>query len=94
MSITDPAELYASLADDEMPWQDRARCQETDPEAFFPEQGASTRLAKRVCVACEVRAECLEYALETSQEFGVWGGMSRGERRRLKRRQRQEERAA
>ena len=89
MSITDPAELFASLADDEMPWQDRARCQETDPEAFFPEQGVSTRPAKRVCVACEVKAECLEYALETSQEFGVWGGMSRGERTRLKRQQRE-----
>ncbi len=87
--MTEPAELYALLSAGEMPWQDRARCQETDPEAFFPEQGASTRLAKRVCVACEVRAECLEYALETSQEFGVWGGMSRGERRRLKRQQRE-----
>ena len=46
----------------ELPWQDRALCAQTDPEAFFPEKGGSTREAKRVCRSCEVRAECLEYA--------------------------------
>ena len=52
-------------ADDaaEQSWQDRALCAQTDPEAFFPEKGGSTREAKRVCRSCEVRAECLEYAL-------------------------------
>ncbi len=90
MSITDPAELFASLVDGDTPWQDRALCQEADPEAFFPEQGASTRPAKRVCMACEVRAECLGYALDRGERFGVWGGMSERERRRLKSQQRQE----
>jgi len=69
----------------ELRWQERALCAETDPEAFFPEKGGSTREAKRVCRSCEVRAECLEYALEHDERFGIWGGMSERERRRLKR---------
>ena len=74
-------------ADDaeELGWQDRALCAQTDPEAFFPEKGGSTREAKRVCRSCEVRAECLEYALEHDERFGIWGGLSERERRRLKR---------
>ena len=47
----------------ELSWQERALCAQTDPEAFFPEKGGSTREAKRVCLSCEVRQECLEYAL-------------------------------
>ena len=70
---------------DDQGWQDRALCAQTDPEAFFPEKGGSTREAKRVCRSCEVRAECLEYALEHDERFGIWGGMSERERRRLKR---------
>ena len=69
----------------EQSWQDRALCAQTDPEAFFPEKGGSTREAKRVCRSCEVRSECLEYALENDERFGIWGGMSERERRRLKR---------
>ena len=67
-------------------WQERALCAQTDPEAFFPEKGGSTREAKRICTTCEVRAECLEYALEHDERFGIWGGLSERERRRLKRR--------
>src|ERR1700751_522540 len=69
---------------DDLGWQDRALCAQTDPEAFFPEKGGSTREAKKVCRSCEVRAECLEFALENDERFGIWGGMSEGERRRLK----------
>jgi WhiB family redox-sensing transcriptional regulator len=58
-------------------------CAQTDPEAFFPEQGGSTREAKRVCGRCEVQPECLEYALDTRQRYGVWGGLSERERRKL-----------
>ncbi|WP_182346211.1 WhiB family transcriptional regulator [Tomitella gaofuii] len=65
-------------------WQDQALCAQTDPEAFFPEKGGSTREAKRICQSCEVRAECLEYALEHDERFGIWGGLSERERRRLK----------
>jgi WhiB family transcriptional regulator, redox-sensing transcriptional regulator len=74
--VDDPAELS---------WQDQALCAQTDPEAFFPDKGGSTREAKRVCRSCEVRAECLEYALEHDERFGIWGGFSERERRRLKR---------
>ena len=67
-------------------WQERALCSQTDPEAFFPEKGGSTREAKRICNRCEVKAECLEYALGHDERFGIWGGLSERERRRLKRR--------
>ena len=64
-------------------WRRLARCAETDPEAFYPEKGHSVRAAKEVCIACEVRVQCLEYALETGDRFGVWGGLSWPQRRRL-----------
>ena len=67
------------------PWMDLGLCGETDPEVFFPEKGGSTRDARKVCRGCEVRAECLEYALEHDERFGIWGGLSERERRRLKR---------
>lgn len=70
----------------ELSWQERALCAQTDPEAFFPEKGGSTRDAKKICVSCEVRAECLAYALENDERFGIWGGLSERERRKLKRR--------
>ncbi len=67
-------------------WQERALCAQTDPEAFFPEKGGSTREAKKVCQNCEVRQECLEYALANDERFGIWGGLSERERRKLRRR--------
>ena len=70
----------------ELAWQERALCAQTDPEAFFPEKGGSTREAKRVCMACDVRADCLEYALAKDERFGIWGGLSERERRRVKKR--------
>ena len=70
---------------DETSWHERALCAQTDPEAFFPEKGGSTREAKRVCGSCDVRAECLEYALANDERFGIWGGLSERERRRIKR---------
>ncbi len=67
-------------------WQADALCSQTDPEAFFPEKGGSTRDAKKICSGCEVKAECLEYALKNDERFGIWGGLSERERRRLRRR--------
>jgi WhiB family transcriptional regulator, redox-sensing transcriptional regulator len=77
-------ELYDPT--DEQDWQERALCAQTDPEAFFPEKGGSTREAKRICLGCEVRSECLEYALAHDERFGIWGGLSERERRKLKKR--------
>ena len=65
-------------------WQQQALCAQTDPEAFFPEKGGSTREAKRVCTGCTVRAECLEFALANDERFGIWGGLSERERRRVR----------
>ncbi|MFC0081494.1 WhiB family transcriptional regulator [Aciditerrimonas ferrireducens] len=66
-------------------WQHRANCMGVDPDLFFPERGASTREAKAVCRGCVVREECLEYALANGEKFGIWGGLSERERRRLRR---------
>jgi WhiB family redox-sensing transcriptional regulator len=80
-------ELTDAIEDEcegELSWQERSLCAQTDPEAFFPEKGGSTREAKKVCVGCDVRAECLEYALAHDERFGIWGGLSERERRKLK----------
>jgi WhiB family redox-sensing transcriptional regulator len=71
-------------AESDESWRLSALCGETDPEAFFPEKGGSTRDAKRVCTGCDVRAECLEFALNNDERFGIWGGLSERERRRLR----------
>ena len=71
--------------DNPLAWQADALCAQTDPEAFFPEKGGSTRDAKMICQACEVRAQCLEYALERDERFGIWGGYSERERRKMRR---------
>jgi WhiB family redox-sensing transcriptional regulator len=76
----------SSTSTDEQDWQERALCAQTDPEAFFPEKGGSTREAKRICQVCEVRDDCLEYALAHDERFGIWGGLSERERRKLKKR--------
>ncbi len=78
--------LGAESEDGELGWQAQALCAQTDPEAFFPEKGGSTRDAKRVCGVCPVRSECLEYALTNDERFGIWGGLSERERRRLRKR--------
>lgn len=78
----------AGLSLDPMEWRERSLCAQTDPEAFFPEKGGSTREAKAVCKACEVHSECLDWALENDERFGVWGGRSEKERRTLRRERR------
>ncbi|WP_367135336.1 WhiB family transcriptional regulator [Saccharothrix sp. HUAS TT1] len=83
---SEPVVLDLFDATDEQDWQERALCAQTDPEAFFPEKGGSTREAKRICLGCEVRSECLEYALQHDERFGIWGGLSERERRKLKKR--------
>lgn len=67
----------------ELSWQERALCAQTDPEAFFVEKGGSTKEAKKVCMSCDVRIECLDYALRHEERFGIWGGLSERERKRL-----------
>lgn len=77
--------LIEALAVDELSWQDYANCRGADADLFFPERGASTRKAKAICAACEVRSDCLDFALRAGEKFGIWGGMSERERRRVRR---------
>lgn len=83
--VPDRIELAPASFEDDDQWQERGLCAQTDPEAFFPEKGGSTREAKRICQGCEVKDRCLEYALANDERFGIWGGLSERERRRLKR---------
>ncbi|MDM4722779.1 WhiB family transcriptional regulator [Micromonospora sp. WMMA1363] len=85
LTTTHRNDIYDLLAAAEE-WQERAQCPQTDPEAFYPDKGGSPDVAKRVCRRCEVRTECLEYALDNDERYGIWGGLSERERRKLKRR--------
>lgn len=67
----------------DLPPLDGALCAEVDADMFFPEKGGSTREAKRVCASCDAIGTCLEYALTHRERFGIWGGVSERERRRL-----------
>ena len=64
-------------------------CNGTDPALFFPARGESTTEAKRICQGCPVRQECLDYALDHTERFGIWGGLSERERRRARRQRHQ-----
>lgn len=72
-----------ALVPSDLEWKAAGLCKQTDPEAFFDDNGKSTAAAKKVCAACPVAAECLEYALRNAEPFGVWGGRSAYERRTL-----------
>ncbi|MEE9297776.1 MAG: WhiB family transcriptional regulator [Acidimicrobiia bacterium] len=68
----------------DLSWQDGANCKGANASLFFPERGASTRAAKGICRECAVRVDCLEFAITTGEKFGIWGGMSERERRRVR----------
>jgi WhiB family redox-sensing transcriptional regulator len=72
-------------------WRSRSACLDENPELFFPvgtTGPAVTQVdeAKRICAGCEVRTQCLDWALQENQDHGVWGGLSEDERRSLRRR--------
>lgn len=73
--------------DEAFTWEG-ALCAETDPEAFFPEKGESSHEGKRICESCPLQQACLQYALENNEEFGIWGGLSSTERKRIRRERR------
>ncbi|WP_255950446.1 WhiB family transcriptional regulator [Streptomyces odontomachi] len=74
-----------SISEADLDWQQRALCAQVGTDFFFPEPGSSVREAKRICQLCDMRATCLEYALEHDERFGVWGGLSEKERLDLRR---------
>ena len=72
-------------------WRELAMCRDSEPNLFFPIGSTGPALdqiedAKDICLQCAVKEECLNYALETNQEAGVWGGYAEDERRRLRKR--------
>ena len=88
MALALTAESYDSIDNDD--WRELAACRDTSPDLFFPigttgpaiEQIAQ---AKAVCQTCDAQAACLEFALQTNQDSGVWGGTSEEERRKIRR---------
>ncbi|MDE0132413.1 MAG: WhiB family transcriptional regulator [bacterium] len=76
--------LIDAMANDQLGWQNYANCLGADTDLFFPERGSSTRKAKAICGMCEVKIECLDFALDNGERFGIWGGLSERERRRVR----------
>jgi WhiB family redox-sensing transcriptional regulator len=79
-----------ALADAADEWRDTALCRDTDPDLFFPVGTTGQALvsidhAKRVCAECDVTTACLQFALDTNQDSGIWGGLSEEERRAIRR---------
>jgi WhiB family redox-sensing transcriptional regulator len=93
LSFTDSSE--------KLDWQDRAACREYDNVLFFGEEGESElekqareARAKAVCQRCPVSEPCLEFAMDTNQKYGIWGGLTDKERASLKRRRARARRAS
>lgn len=86
-SLRGPVAQWSDIASmvQPQPWMQQALCAQTDPEAFFPDKGGSTREAKKMCASCTVVEQCLEYAMARDERFGIWGGKSERERRAMKR---------
>ena len=66
-------------------WQIDGLCAQTDPESFYPDKGKPADAARRVCRRCPVQDDCLTWALETNEQFGVWGGLTANQRREMRR---------
>jgi WhiB family redox-sensing transcriptional regulator len=91
-SATEAASVHDTEENTAMDWRHRALCRDEDPELFFPIGTAGPAVvqidqAKAVCQRCPVVQSCLDWALSSGQDSGVWGGLSEDERRALKRRQ-------
>jgi WhiB family redox-sensing transcriptional regulator len=83
------APLAPHLTDGEYPaWMDDGLCAQTDPALFFPESGESPRLARSICAECPVRDLCLAWALDHDERFGIFGGTTPAERKKIRKEQR------
>lgn len=71
---------------DDTTWRDDALCTQVGGDIFYPETGESARPAKSICARCDVRSQCLQYALDNHEEHRVWGGTTETDRRKLNRR--------
>jgi WhiB family transcriptional regulator, redox-sensing transcriptional regulator len=90
VALTQSRSLSLSLSLERDDWRDHSACRDTDPDLFFPVGTTGPAIeqietAKAVCRQCDVQRECLDYALATNQDSGIWGGTSEEERRALRR---------
>jgi WhiB family redox-sensing transcriptional regulator len=88
VALTQSRSLSLSIERDD--WRENSACRDTDPDLFFPVGTTGPAIeqienAKAVCRACDVQKACLDYALVTNQDSGIWGGTSEEERRALRR---------
>jgi WhiB family transcriptional regulator, redox-sensing transcriptional regulator len=88
VALTQSRSLALSLENDD--WRELSACRDTDPDLFFPVGTTGPAIeqietAKAVCRTCDVQQACLQYALSTNQDSGIWGGTSEEERRLLRR---------
>lgn len=83
--MNDTTTPSAAVAPADTDWEDAALCQQVAPDLWFPAEGDNPRDAKRICARCPVTDECLRWALDHDERFGVWGGLSARERRALTR---------
>lgn len=88
MALTQSRSLSLSIERDE--WREHSACRDTDPDLFFPVGTTGPAIeqietAKAVCRACDVQKDCLDFALTTNQDSGIWGGTSEEERRAIRR---------
>ena len=77
--------MLAVPISDERPWVVFSSCRDADPDLFFPTTREETQQALAICASCPVRPECLEYALEARERFGIWGGVTEKRRKGLQR---------
>lgn len=82
--------LPLNPADIKAPWRRQAACRTEDPDLSFPAQGDMTTVAeaKAVCARCPVRRPCLDFAIASNERSGIWGGLSRKDRNRIRNRRR------
>lgn len=73
---------------EENPWKTKGQCRDVDPDVFYPHDEQGVEVAKKVCRGCSVSRACLEFALNNHEDYGVWGGASERERRRIAKRRR------
>ncbi|HHC07605.1 MAG TPA: WhiB family transcriptional regulator [Actinobacteria bacterium] len=83
MEPTTELEILAAPILEELPWAAFSACRDADPELFFGGTKEQTEKALAICRSCAVRRECLDHALEVRERFGIWGGMTESERRKL-----------
>ena len=76
---------FGGLEWDGMSWWGDALCAQTDPDLFFPENRESSAPAKKICAACTVTRQCLQYALDNDLRYGIYGGTDPAQRRKLRR---------